>query len=234
MNLTTLKYNCSRKLTPAGIVENLTKNDFLPREPHFWDTDNYQVYTDDWSNVNHVFGAFALFSKLSPYTHLLPDWVIQARIKRFGRNEPYSHTSGKLFSRETFSPPFRLESVCEVPTTYGHVPSVWLRNDLEGITRELDMFEADLRGVFFSWHTGGHNYQNHDFGSQRLYVKPTGLNHFALEVEKNRADWWMNGVHLMTKKENWDVPYHVLATLGVVAPTENTVEWEIESIKILR
>ena len=206
-------------------------DNFAPYPPHRWDVKNYQVFTD-FENVVKSENGIRIFSKRQ-MTDEIPAWVRKQRELHFGSCPAYTHTSGKLFSKWTIRPPFRISALCTMPQQYGHVPSIWLRNDLQMITREIDLFETTTESVFFTGHVGFHNYEQTKFKATRVYTHTKGYQHIDVEVLADRVDWWYNGVHVKRMRADWDYEYYLIVSLGVTHPDAGVCTFDVHNLTVM-
>ena len=233
-NILTTKYQCRK--TPGSYSNvrqlDLSKVDFDPYPEHQWDIKNYQIFTD-FANIHRYAGRTRIRANRFDGTWPIPDWVKAERTKYFGGVCPaYTHTSGKLFSKFKLRPPFLINAVTETPIITGAVPSIWLRNDLKEVTREIDLFETNTECVFFTGHVGFANYEQTKFDMTPLYVKPVGYQQVQVEVLPDRVDWWFNGVHVKTMRADWDYEYYVIISLGVTHPSVKDCYFDVQSVTV--
>lgn len=250
-----LQYLLHKKtLKPSGRVMQL-----LEFEKMGWDTQQNQIYGMDF--VKQEGDAITLRTEYIPNpTEFMsrkqddyppssesldrpiwvPNWVKDERPFHFsdGGIVPvpnlYSHYSGGIRSKKQFFPPFRIQTITDVPYSFGLLPSTWCYC-CTPVTNEFDFFETNESDIWFAHNFAtGPNWEpaTRDISASHLGCAIKGLHTIDFELTATTAQWFLDGKLIKTRKGAFNYPYYILATLIVTHPLASEIEWTIQQLSI--
>lgn len=149
--------------------------------------------------------------------YFIPDYVKEAIAKSSKPNRIYTHYAGSLITKETFTPPFHVQVLADIPYVDGLLPCpAWLYHCVER-TEEFDMGETSQSDIWFA-----HNYSAkpnwggpHYCSGDHLWWCPKGIHQIDLEVTTTTAKWYLDGHPIKTRRGDFLLPYFILSTMIV-------------------
>lgn len=157
-----------------------------------------------------------------------PHWITD---NPFGK---YHYGSSRLVSRQAFTAPFHIYGEMMMPNIKGITPALWLINDLQEKTREIDLFETNEKSFYCSVHWGGHNYENRQMKNVVVPVRTKyGWHYPEAWIYEDYVVSIIDGVKIAEfEMDSKDVPYHVIIGCGVTGWPRAPIGFDIKSLRV--